>query len=97
MAVSPKLQAKQAAVDESELIEEDEIDEPSVINSMGKSSRIGPNEVNIGNIGVLEFPSSIVEETYPSQPRSDIYRPDPSVSEAEQDPYTPSHKQYHIS
>ena len=53
MAVSPKLQAKQAAVDESELIEEDEIDEPSVIHSMEKSSRIGPNEVNIG---ILEFP-----------------------------------------
>ena len=63
MAVSPKLQLKNQAVDESELIEEDELTEPGQIHSMGKSSRIGINEVNIGTV---DFPHSIVEESYPS-------------------------------
>ena len=62
---------------------------------MRKSSRIGLNEVSIG---ALEFPQSVLEDSYPSNLRSDIdVRPlTANISEAEND-YTPSQKQFHVS
>ena len=59
---------------------------------MGKSSRVGFNEVNIGTV---EFPQNIID-SFPITIPTVHNRAETILSEAEQD-HTPSHKQYQVS